>query len=429
MIFFAKILFKIGTFLRNPSLNKYFLLLKESENWSIEELKRYQFEKLKEFLIFVNKYSPYYKELFNKIGFNPESLRDIGDIKLIPVMDKNKLLNNISSIHSNFAFNKLIYSETSGTSGQPLKFYKNEEWDSHNRATMFRGYSWYGLKPWENNGYFWGYNFSKFESIKTNILDSLQNRTRLFSYEEKEIIRFIKKIENASYLNGYSSMIYEIAKKINKLKLKGDFNFKMIKGTSEKIYPSYQNVVREAFGAKMISEYGAAETGVIAYECKSGNMHINIENVIVEVEKGEIIVTNLLSKSFPIIRYKLGDSIKLADDNFRCDCGRKHPVILDVLGRVGKKIIGKNNVYPSLTFYYVFKKLADRDINLNYQAIQNEKGKVILKIEQNTSEHIKIIKDDLYTFFKDDVKFNIIFDSKIHDMNGKLKDFVTTIDD
>lgn len=429
MIVFAKILFKIGAFLRNPSLNKYFLFLKESENWSIEELERYQFEKLKNFLIFVNKYSPYYNELFNEIEFNPETLKSIGDIKLIPVMDKNILLNNISDIHSNFAFNKLIYSETSGTSGQPLKFYKNEEWDSHNRAAILRGYSLYGIKPWDFNGYLWGYNFSKYETLKTTILDFLQNRIRLFSYEEEEIKRFIKKIENASYLHGYSSMIYEIAKNVNSLKLKDNFNLKMIKGTSEKIYPSYQDEVREAFGTKIISEYGAAETGVIASECKFGNMHINIENVIVEEEKGEIIVTNLLSKSFPIIRYKLGDFIKLADDNFKCDCGRKHPVILDVLGRVGKKIIGKNSIYPSLTFYYVFKKLADKNIILNYQAIQKEKGKIILKIEQNTPQHLLILEKVLNTFFNEDIKFEIYFGSKINDKNGKLKDFVTTIDD
>lgn len=64
--------------------------------------------------------------------------------------------------------------------------------------------------------------------------------------------------------------------------------------------------MEKAFGAKIISEYGAAESGLIAYECpECGNMHINMENVIVEESEGEIVVTNLLSRSFPIIRYKL----------------------------------------------------------------------------------------------------------------------------
>src|SRR5690606_6507219 len=129
---------------------------------------------------------------------------------------------------------------------------------------------------------------------------------------------------------GYSSMIYEVAKMINQMEQGGKYNLKMIKGTSEKIYDSYQDEVQKAFGLKIISEYGAAESGLIAYECPEGSMHINVENVVVEVVKGEILVTNLLSRSFPIIRYQLGDAVTLADPAFKCKCGRNHPVVLDV---------------------------------------------------------------------------------------------------
>jgi phenylacetate-CoA ligase len=108
-------------------------------------------------------------------------------------------------------------------------------------------------------------------------------------------------------------------------------------------------------------------------------MHIAMENVVVEVIDGEIVVTNLYSQSFPIIRYKLGDSVKLADSDFKCKCGRAHPVITDILGRVGKKIAGKESSYPSLTLYYLFKNLGlTKNILLNYQAIQKGIGYGIL---------------------------------------------------
>ena len=72
--------------------------------------------------------------------------------------------------------------------------------------------------------------------------------------------------------------------------------------------------------------------------------------MIVEEDENKIVVTNLLSKSFPIIRYKLGDYIKLKKPEFECPCGRKHRVIEEVLGRVGTNVIGIKNDYPSLTF-------------------------------------------------------------------------------
>ena len=424
-----KFLFFIGRVIRNPSLKSYHEFLKTSETWSKEELLKYQFDKCKSFLEFTYIYSPYYRKVFQEIGFLPNEMTSLEDIKKIPCMDKTELLNNTSSVHTTYSFKKIFHSETSGTTGQPLKFARNEEWDSHNRAAMFRGYSWHGIKVWDKNGYFWGYNLDKSAVVKTKLLDKLQNRFRLFSYNKNEILRFIKKLKYAKYLHGYSSMIYEVAKIVNKMNLDGKYNLKMIKGTSEKIYENYHNEVNKAFGLKIISEYGAAETGLIAFECEKGNMHINVENVIVEIEDGEIIVTNLLSKSFPIIRYKLGDKVTLSDPDFICSCGRNHPVIIDILGRVGKKIIGYQKKYPSLMFYYVFKNLAvNSNIVLNYQAVQNENGKVTLLIEQPDNDPSKLLQNELYKYFSDDIDFTVKYEQNFHVKEGKLKDFITSID-
>ena len=40
----AKAIFKLGQKLRNPSLNKWYLFLKSSENWTLEELEAYRIE-------------------------------------------------------------------------------------------------------------------------------------------------------------------------------------------------------------------------------------------------------------------------------------------------------------------------------------------------------------------------------------------------
>ncbi len=423
-------IYLIGIRKRNPNLLSHYNLLKNSENWNLEKLKAYQLDKLIQFLDFSNKYSPYYNNIFNKISLNLKKINSIEDIKMIPTISKTTLLEYNKDIHSKYYFKKRFLSETSGSTGEVLIFYKNEEWDSFNRASMFRGYSWYNVNPWDKNGYFWGYNFDNKSKVKTFIEDFLQNRFRIFSYNYKEIKKFSYKLRNALFLSGYSSMIYEVSKIINELGLNGEYQLKMIKGTSEKIYDSYQDEVKKAFGSKIISEYGASESGLIAFECpEGGNMHINMENLIVEEEKGEIIVTNLISHSFPIIRYKLGDYIKLMPEGFKCKCGRSHPIISDVLGRTGKNIIGFKNIYPSLTFYYVFKNLSTKhQIYLNYQAIQTTKGEIILKIEQNEDANLLILKRELFKYFKDDINFNILWGKKLHKMNGKLKDFLTYID-
>jgi phenylacetate-CoA ligase len=203
---------------------------------------------------------------------------------------------------------------------------------------------------------------------------------------------------------------------------------KMIKGTSEKIFPVYQHVVMEVFGRKIISEYGAAESGIIAFECPKGHMHINEENVIVEEVEGEIVITNLNSLSFPIIRYKLGDHIKIAPFSV-CDCGRQSDVILEVMGRVGKSIIGKRKKFPSLTLYYIFKNIAlAHGVELQYQAYQNKPGVLEFRFPRTLTAHERnCVENEAIKYFGDEIDFKIKENYFIHDKVGKLKDFITSL--
>ena len=274
--------------------------------------------------------------------------------------------------------------------GRYLHFLKNSEWDSANRASMLRGYKWHNVNPWEPNIYFWGYDIDPKQRLKVRILDFLQNRKRIFDYSNESLDMLTKNLEKISFIHGYSSMIYELAKIVNSNEIVKPKNIKMVKGTSEKIFPHYNSEIFEAFGSNIISEYGAAESGLIAYECKYGNMHINMENVIVEEDNGEIIVTNLLSKSFPIIRYRLGDYIKIRSNKFHCECGIRHTIIDEVMGRVGKNVYGLEKMYPSLVFYNIFKNLfLTQNLKLNYQCYQKKKGFLEILIEQPYTDDLK----------------------------------------
>jgi len=352
-------------------------------------------------------------------------------LKRFPSITKRALIKEKDGIHTNFPFKRRIFSETSGSSGEALTFWRSEEWDSATRAAIKRGYAWHGVDPWERNGYFWGYDIAEKAAWKIKLLDTLQNRFRVFSYNTESLHTFIRKLDRAVYLHGYSSMIYEVALIINQEGIDtSGINLKMVKGTSEKIYGSYQTDVQKAFGLKMISEYGAAETGIIAFECPNGNMHVNSVNVIVEVENKEIIVTNLYSHSFPIIRYRLGDYVEMADAGYKCTCGRKGPVIKSILGRVGKSIFGKQGHYPSLTLYYIFKNLAiHHDIQLNYQAVQNQKGALKILVEQEvTDQTSRAILSEAIKYFKNDMDIMIFGNQDLHKKDGKKRDFVSTLD-
>ncbi|NAS29836.1 phenylacetate--CoA ligase family protein [Flavobacteriaceae bacterium R38] len=424
-----KLIFKIGQNLRNPSIDGWYSFLKKSETWSLEKLETYQLEKLKELLEFAYENVPFYKHSFETLKVHPSDLKSLNDLSKFPVLSKEDVIKHNRDIHANYKFEKTFKATTSGSSGDSLIFKRDEKADSFNRAAIFRGYSWHNVKPWERNGYFWGFNFSKKERFKINILDSLQNRFRVFSYEEASFRKFVKKLRRARFIHGYSSMIYQAAKIINEKKLEKPKNIKLVKGTSEKILESYKDEIQKAFNVPVISEYGATESGIIAFECKEGNMHITMEGVIVEETDHEILITNIQMRSFPIIRYKLGDYIKLAEKGKKCKCGREHLILEEVTGRIGENVHGSKSIYPSLYFYYIFKNLLkNQGLALTYQVVQKEKGRLTFYLEENlNNKEGNYLKEEIYKYFKDDIAYEIITNSKKEVFTEKSKSFISYI--
>ncbi|WP_430408537.1 phenylacetate--CoA ligase family protein [Kordia sp.] len=422
-----KLLFNLGERLRNPSIRKWFAFLKTSEKWSIEELESYQLQQLTELITFAKATSPYYKKKFKDIDVS--SFSTLEDIKKLPLLSKSDAIAYNETIHTKHSFKKVFTATTSGSSGDPLVYEREEEADSFNRASIFRGYSWHNVQPWERNGYFWGFDFSSTKRFKISILDALQNRFRVFDYKEKAFNKFVKKLQKATYIHGYSSMIYQAAKLINDKKLPKPPHIKMVKGTSEKIYDSYKEEIQTAFGVPIISEYGAAETGIIAFECEKGHMHLNMEGVFVEEIDHKIVVTNLQMKAFPIIRYELGDYIQLAPKNKMCSCGKAHYILEEITGRIGENVYGKQQIYPSLYFYYIFKNLGKKhNLKLTYQIIQKEKGILIFNLKETiTDKQEQLLKQEIYSYFNDDITYNIYQNVKKKAVKGKTKSFISYI--
>jgi phenylacetate-coenzyme A ligase PaaK-like adenylate-forming protein len=95
--------------------------------------------------------------------------------------------------------------------------------------------------------------------------------------------------------------------------------------------------VTQALGAPVRNSYGASEFLPIAWECAHGHLHVNEDWVLLEpvdsqyrpVPPGHVshsvLLTNLANLVQPLIRYDLGDKIKVLPG--RCPCGSSMPRI------------------------------------------------------------------------------------------------------
>lgn len=426
--FMFKCVFQIGQSVRNKYLKQHLNLLLETDYADIKALEKLQLERLKILIKHAVKYSPYYRNKLMDVDI--DSL-NINDLNVLPIIDKNDLLANMHDVQNNPKNEKLFVSGTSGSTGAAMLFKRNLEWDAAHRAAQLRGFSWYGIYPWMKNLYFWGFNPQWKLKLKMRFFDLLMHRWRVFGYSVSDLESAAKYLEKSEYIEGYSSSIFTLSKYLEKEGKK--FNhIKMIKGTSEKIFDYYQEPVKAVFGQKLISEYGAAETGIIAFECPEGNMHIAMENVIVEEIEHKIVLTNLFSYSLPIIRYELGDYIEL-DKETKCACGRQHYIIKEVTGRIGVRIYGKKESYATLNIYYMFKNIAlAHKVTVGYFGIQKKKGEIDFKIMYEGEDTKRIegyINEQRKKFFGDDIDFNYRFVSGVEHQNKKAHAFESMIDD
>jgi phenylacetate-CoA ligase len=106
--------------------------------------------------------------------------------------------------------------------------------------------------------------------------------------------------------------------------------------------------IKAAFGARIRNNYGASEFYSMAWECAQGGMHLNNDWLIAEpvdrddrpVPPGEcshaLLLTNLANRTQPLLRYRLGDSLRFVPD--RCACGSGFPLI-EVQGRADETLV------------------------------------------------------------------------------------------
>lgn len=106
--------------------------------------------------------------------------------------------------------------------------------------------------------------------------------------------------------------------------------------------------VTRSLGCPVAQSYGASEFLPMAAECRHGRLHVNSDWLILEpvdargdpVAPGDpsssVLLTNLANRVQPLVRYDLGDRVRL--DASPCDCGSSLPVV-EVAGRADDALV------------------------------------------------------------------------------------------
>ncbi len=418
---------RVHDFLSGTKVFPLLASLEKSERLPLGQIRETQWIKLKALIRHSYENIPYYRDLFSSHGLMPDSIRNFEDYRRIPFLEKKIIRQNKERLLLKGNKRKGRWRRTSGSTGKSLDFFADEETLRYHRALMMRSYGWWGIRPGDRRAGIWR-NWNHPLSIKTFtdvvkrafLERSIVLPTHLLHDEGMEAFHEKLKSFKPKLLFGYPSVLAMFSKFILKRGLeKVDLGLKLIAANSEIFYPDQRKIVSGVFkGVPVCDIYGTTETGLIAFECPSGAMHLIPETTYVEFEpipgseNQTIIVTPLSNYRMPFLRYDLGDLVQSRAGT--CACGRAFPLIDIKIGRrrafvvdsEGHKIdpaiiqsvfehmfpLGQNPVHQ-LQLHQTFPGRLKIQVVLD--ANKNTEGQLLTKIQQLLSQKLPLISFEL----------------------------------
>lgn len=415
--------------------------LRSTERLHPGPLRTFQEKKLRDLIASAFDDTPYYRENHEPGSLEKLKKEPFEALSLMPIMTKEKIRNNLQSLTSPKW--RSSWRSTSGTTGSPFVFRKDRFAALYMDAAMHAVYSWHGIEIGDREGRIWGSAVgAKKKAIQTT-KDFLLNRKRLsaFGMTPEKSRAYYEKLKRfrPAYIYCYPNAAYLFARHMQELGVPAkELGLKTIICTGELLLEQHREVLRDTFGCPVINEYGTTENGILAIECEMGNLHMLAGNVILEFVKngsqvedgevGDILVTELNSRSIPFIRYKTGDMGRPLFSK-KCSCGRIFPIMEVVEGRIDDFIVRPDGekVYDAILAYVLKKSV------LQFRATQESLKELVIEIvvdERFSSSLEAQYKKKLQDYCGSSMEISFRKVDKIDpDKSGKLRYFVSKIKD
>jgi phenylacetate-coenzyme A ligase PaaK-like adenylate-forming protein len=381
--------------------------LRRRESWTRPELLAHQQRSQAALRNFALKASPFYQRFHQGLGGAP--------LSELPVLTKATLMEHFDEVvtHRGIVLQdlrsflprmaagelfrgKYYVSATSGTTGEAGVFlWDADEWAGV-LASYSRPYAWGGVDPRltrrtkmavVSSTTPWHQSALVGATVDSPFIPTL----RLDSGTPIDELAPLLQAFRPDVVVGYASVLGLLAAEqmAGRLAVSPQASF----SSSEVLTDSTRRMIASAWGHEPFAVYAATETAGIAAECEyHSGMHLFEDTVITEVvdenyqpvvtgEYGaKVLVTVLGSRVLPLIRYEMGDSVRLSPAD-PCPCGRPFARLDGIQGReqealrMARPSGGQVMVHPT-----VFHNVMDTVPVTAWQIIQDADGLTILVV-------------------------------------------------
>jgi phenylacetate-coenzyme A ligase PaaK-like adenylate-forming protein len=238
-------------------------------------------------------------------------------------------------------------------------------------------------------------------------------------------------------LVGYASVIGRLARAVSAGEL--DVRPDRVSTNSEPLSEEDRDAIDTAWGADVHNLWGSTEIGVQAVGCGQGDgLHICEDEVILErvdtagrpvgvhEPAARTLATGLAGRTFPFIRYDLGDEVTLLPE--RCACGSAMLRVADIAGRRDDDFRYGERLVPASAFRHV---LGTDPLISEYQVRQTAGGADVLVVgspDVATVAAALVASLGRYGFSNPGISVSVVERIPRHASTGKLKRFISLRD-
>jgi phenylacetate-CoA ligase len=351
------------------------------------ELKALQYRYLKTLVYRLYSFSDFYHAKMRAANVHPDDIKSLEDIRKLPFMNKKDLRDGYPD--KTFAVPKkevVRYHASSGTTGKPtIVGYTQHDIDSW-ATSLARSLTSIGLgsddviQVSNTYGLFTGgigFHYAA-EKIGAAVIPASTGNTE----RQIELIQDLGVTAMAA-TPSYMLHLGEVAEKMG-VSIKNDTKLRVGLLGGEPWSIKMRDRIDEWLGVKGFNCYGTSElSGPMFSECSERDgIHLWGDYAYVEIldpeslepvapgEKGEIVLTMLQKEALPIVRFRIGDVSSI--DPEPCPCGRTHPKIKRIFGRVDDMLIIRGiNVFPSQVQHTL---MSIPELGEHFQIVVERKG-------------------------------------------------------
>ena len=425
------------------------------ELMSKEELAEYNFEQRKAIVKYAYENTKFYRDLYDKAGFNPDDLKTEEDWNKVPVINKQMVRENMDGIivggpkgELASKYGKQLY--TGGSTGRPLPIVRDMR-NEQAGSTLWRSRGWWEGRPkgeitgpnpvlGQNEGIIWrmrGVNVKNADEREKE--KAIYYPMRKYYLDAQEMTpevmeNFVEEAQEdgVTYLRGYAGAVVEFAQYCK------DHNLSLsphsVSVVSNPIDQLQRRIIKEAFNCDVYDIYGSKECQNMAHECPHSENHLHVLSDLRHIdilndnkmpvageEEGTVYVTSFTNYIMPLIRYSLGDRTHWITEP--CKCGLPFPLIHRILGRESNVILDKNGYQIHAPSSHVY---IEAESILGYQFVVHDKGVITIKLIPNKEnpEYQKGI-DNIKKYYTEQYAGRVDFDFEIVDSiphdGGKLR--------